>query len=128
VVGGVERAGLDLMSQDQEVLARDPDLSCQRRGGDPLGDSAEDQEDLSRAEVRPLPLCPREHVEHASTSLATVVDDRGVGMMAVDVEPLASAAAGAREPFGVEQVEELLTAALSVHQVKDREVHGIGSG
>jgi hypothetical protein len=128
VVGGGERPGLDLMSQDQEMLARDPDLSCKLRGGDPLGDAAEDQEDSSRAEVRPLPGCPREHIEHASTSLATVVDDRGVGMKAVDVEPLASTTARAREPFGVEQVEELLAATHLVHQVKDREVHGIGSG
>ena len=48
-------------------------------------------------------------------------------MTAVDVEPLAGAAPRAREPLGVEQVEELLAATLLVHQVEDREVHEVGS-
>ena len=91
-----------------------------------MGDATEDQEDLGRAEVRPLPECSREHIEHPSAPLAAVVDDRGVGMTAVDIEPLPGTAPRAREPLGVEQVEELLAATLLVHQVKDREVHGIG--
>jgi hypothetical protein len=48
-------------------------------------------------------------------------------MTAVDVEPLTGATTGARVPLGMEQVEELLAATLLVHQVEDREVHGVGS-
>jgi hypothetical protein len=110
------------------MLAADPHLARELRGGDPLGDAAEDQEDLGRAEVRPSPGCPREHVEHPATRLAAVVDDRGVGVAAMDVEALAGATPRAGEPLGVEQVEELLAATLLVHQVEDREVHGSGSG
>jgi hypothetical protein len=127
VIGGGQRAGLDLVSQVQEVLACDPDLAGELRGGGPLGDAAEDQEDLRRAEVRPLPQSSREHIEHAPTPLATEVDDRGVGVTAVDVEPLAGATTRASGPLGMEQVEESLAATLLVHQVDDREVHGIGS-
>jgi hypothetical protein len=76
----------------------------------------------------PLPICSCEHIEHPATSLAAVVDDRGVGVTAVDVEPLAGAAPGAGEPLGVEQVEERSATPLLVHQVDDREVPGIGSG
>jgi hypothetical protein len=47
-------------------------------------------------------MCSGEHVEHAPTSFATVVDDRRIGMKAVDVEPVAGTTTGAREPFGVE--------------------------
>ena len=47
-------------------------------------------------------------------------------MTAVDIEPLSGSAPRAHEPLGVEQVEELPAATLLVHQVKDREVHGIG--
>jgi hypothetical protein len=47
-------------------------------------------------------------------------------MTAVDVESFPGTATRALEPFGVEQVKELLAANLLVHQVKDREVHGIG--
>jgi hypothetical protein len=128
VVGGIERAGLDPVPQLQEVLATDPDFAGELGGGSPLGDAAEDQEDLDRAELCPLPMCSCEHIEHTSTSFAAVVDDRGVGVTAVDVEPLAGAAPGAREPLGVEQIEEFPATSLLVHQIDDREVHGIGSG
>jgi hypothetical protein len=73
-------------------------------------------------------MCSCEHVEHPAARLAAVVDDRGVGMTAVDVEALVGTTPGAGEPLGVEQVEELLAATLLVHQVEDREVHGSGSG
>lgn len=115
------------MPQPQHVLAADPHLAGEFRGGDPLGDAAEDQEDLYWAEVRPLPECSREPVEHPSAPRAAVVDDRGVGATAVDVESIPSRTTRAREPVGVEQVEELLAATLLVHQVEDREVHGVGS-
>jgi hypothetical protein len=92
-----------------------------------LGDAAEDQDDRGRAEVRPLPYCSCEHIEHPSAPLAAVVDDRGVGVTTMDIESLQGAATRAHEPFGMEQVEALLAATLLVHQVKDREVHGIDS-
>jgi hypothetical protein len=75
----------------------------------------------------PLPWGACEHVEHSAAALAAVIDDRGVGTMAVDVEAVAGATGGAGEPFGVEQIEELLSAPLLVHQVDDREVHEVGS-
>jgi hypothetical protein len=112
------------MPQSQQVLAADPHLACELRGGDTLRDTAEDQEDLWGAEMRPLPECSCVHVKYTPALLATVVDDRGVGVTAVDVEPLAGAAPRARGPVGVEQVEELLATTLLVHQVNDREVHG----
>jgi len=126
-VGGGQRTGLDLMPRSQQVLAADPHLAGEFRGGYPLSDAAEDQEDLDWAEVRPLPVRSCEPIEHTSAPLAAVVDDRGVGATAVDVEPVAGAATRARRPVGVEQVEELLATALLVHEVEDREVHGVGS-
>jgi hypothetical protein len=126
VVGGVQGPGLDLMPQPQQVLAADPHLTGELRRGDPLGDATEDREDLGRVEVRPLPGCFREHIEHPSAPLAAIVDDRVVGVTAVDIEPFPRPATRALEPFGVEQVKELLAANLLVHQVKYREVHGIG--
>jgi hypothetical protein len=128
VVDAGQRAGLDLMPQSPQVLAADPHLAGELRRGGPLDDATEDQEDLGGAEMGPLPDCPREHVENAPARLAAVVDDRRVGVTAVDVETFAGATTRACEPFGVEQVEELLAATLRVHQVEDREVHGSGSG
>jgi hypothetical protein len=75
----------------------------------------------------PLPGGVGEHVEDPATGFAAVIDDRGVGTAAVDVEAVAAATAGAGEPLGVEQIEEPLAATLLVHQVDDREVHEVGS-
>jgi hypothetical protein len=127
-VGGGERAGLDRVPQPEQMLAADPDLAGESRRGLPLGDAAEDQEDLRGAQVGPLPGGAREHVEDPAAGLAAVTDDRGVVATAVDVEAVPGAAPGAREPTGVEQVEELLAATLLVHQVDDREVHEVGPG
>jgi hypothetical protein len=52
-----------------------------------------------------------------------VIDDRGVGTTAVDVEAVVDATAGTGEPIGMEKVEELLAASLLIHEVNDREVH-----
>jgi hypothetical protein len=126
-IGGGQSAGLDLMPQPEQMLAADADLAGERRGGLPLGDAAEDQEDLGGAQVGPLPGGVSEHVEDPAAALAAVIDDRGVGTAAVDVEAVAGATTGAGEPLGMEQIEELLAAALLVHEVDDRKVHGVGS-
>jgi hypothetical protein len=126
-VGGGERACLDRMPQPEQMLAADPQLAGESRGRLPPGDAAEDQEDLRGAQVCPLPGGVGEHVEDPATGFAAVIDDRGVGTAAVDVEAVAGATAGAGEPLGVEQMEELLAATLLVHQVDDREVHEVGS-
>jgi hypothetical protein len=126
-VGGGQRTGLDRVPQPEQMLAADPQLAGESRGGLPLGDAAEDQEDLSGAQVCPLPGSAGEHVEDPAAALAAVADDRGTGTAAVDVEAVAGATTGAGEPLGVEQIEELLAATLLVHQVDDREVHEVGS-
>ena len=92
-----------------------------------MGDAAEDRDDRCGAEVRPLPGGAREHIEYTAAAFAAVIDDRGIGATAVDVEAIAGGAAGADQPLGVEQVQELLVAGALVHQVEDREIHGVVS-
>jgi hypothetical protein len=125
--GGGQRAGLDLMPQPEQMLAADADLAGELGGGHCLGDPAEDQEDLGGAQMGPLPGGVSEHVEDPPARLAAVIGDRRVGTTAVDVETLGGATARAGEPFGVEQIEELLAAPFLVHEVDDREVHEVGS-
>jgi hypothetical protein len=115
------------MPQPEQMLAADADLAGELGGGFPLGNPTEDQEDLRGAQVSPLPGGVSEHVEDPPATLATVIDDRGIGTTAVDVEVVAGVTAGAGEPFGVEQIKELLTAPLLVHEVDDREVHEVSS-
>ena len=115
------------MPQPEQMLAADTDLASELGRGHTLSDTAEDQEDPRGVEVGALPGGVSEHVEDPAATLATVIEDRSVGATAVDVEALARLAAGTGEPLGVEQVEELLAAALLVHQVDDREVHEVGS-
>ena len=115
------------MPQPKQMLAADPHLAGEFRGGHPLRAAAEDQGDLRGTQMRPLPGGGGEHVEHPAAASAAVIDDRGVGTTAVDIEAVPSATTGTREPIGVEQIEELLAATLLVHQVDDREVHEVGS-
>jgi hypothetical protein len=124
---GGQRAGLDLMPEPQQMLATDADLAGELGGGLPLGDAAEDQEDLCGAVMGTLPGGVGVHVEDAVAALAAVIDDRGVGSTAVNVEAVPGATTGAGEPLGVEQVEELLATTFLIHQVEDRKIHGIDS-
>jgi hypothetical protein len=126
-VGGGERAGLDRVPQSEQMLAADAQLAGELRGGHPLSDAAEDQEDLSGGQMGPLPGGVGEHIEDPTAALAAVIDDRGVGTAAVDVEAVAGVATGAGEARRVEQSEELQAAGLLVHQVHDREVHEVSS-
>jgi hypothetical protein len=126
-VGGGGCTGLDCMSQPEQMLAADADLAGELRGRHPLGDTAEDQEDLCGAEMSPWPGRVSVHVEDAAAFLAAVIDDRSVGMAAVNVEAIASTTPGAGVAVGVEQIEELLSAPLLVHQIDDWEVHEVSS-
>jgi hypothetical protein len=123
-----QRAGLDRMPEPEQVLAADTQFASQFRGGLSLGDAAEDQKDLRGAQVGPLPGGVSEHIEDPAAILAAIIDDRGIGTAAVDVEAIAGATTRASEPLGVKQIEEPLAATLLVHQVDDREVHWVGSG
>jgi hypothetical protein len=127
-LGVGQRAGLDRMPQPKQVLAADSQFAGQFRGGLSLGDAAEDQKDLRGAQVGPLPGGVSEHIEDPAAILAAMIDDRGIGTSAVNVEAIAGATTRASEPLGVEQIEEPLAATLLVHQVDDREVHWVGSG
>jgi hypothetical protein len=122
-VGVGQRASLDRMPQPEQMLAADADLTGEFRGGHPLSDAAEDQEDLCGGQMGPLPGGVSEHVEDPATAFAAVIDDRGVGMVAVDVEAVAGTTPRAGESVGMEKVEELLAASLLIHEVNDREVH-----
>jgi hypothetical protein len=127
-VGLGQRPGLDRMSQAEQMLAADADLAGELGGGLPLGDTAEDQKDLRRAQVSPMSGGVSEHVEDPAAILAAMIDDRGIGTTTVDVEAIAGATTRASESLGMEQIEEPLAATLLVHQVDDREVHGVVSG
>jgi hypothetical protein len=115
------------MPQSEQMLAADADLAGELRGGLPLGDAPEDQEDLGGAVMGALPGGVGGHVEDPAAALAAVIDDRRVGTTAVDVEAVAGVTAGAGKSIGVEQIEEPLAASLLVHEVDDREVHEVGS-
>jgi len=105
------------------MLAADFHLTGEFGSGHPLRDAPEDQEDLAGAEVCPLPGGAGEQVEDPAAALAAVVNDRRLGTMAMDVQPVPGGATGADQAVGMEQVQELVVATILVHQVEDREVH-----
>ena len=123
-VDGGQGPRLDLVPQLQRVGATQAQLASELRGGGPLGDPAEDQEDRRRVEVRPLPEGAGVQVEDPAAALAAEVEDQGIGVTTVDVESLTGGAAGAGQAFGVEQVHEFLVASGLIHQILDREIIG----
>src|SRR3954471_14161297 len=126
--GGGRGAGLDLVPKPQQVRPAGPRFAGQPRGRYPLDEPPQDQQDRGGGAVGPLPGGAGEQIEHPPACLAPVVDDRAPIAAAVDVVGVAAAAATrAGQSVGVEQVEELLVAGLLVHQVEDREVHGVAS-
>ena len=109
------------------MLAADPHLTGEFGGGHPLRDATEDQEDLAGAEVCPLPRGAGEQVEDPAAAFAAVVNDRRLGTMAMNIQPVPGGAPGADQAAGMEQVQELVVATILVHQVEDREVHEVNS-
>ena len=108
------------MPQPQQILAADPHLTGEFGGGHPLRDAPEDQEDLAGAEVGTLPRGAGEQVEDPAAAFAAVVNDRRLGTMAMDVQPVPGGATGADQAAGMEQVQELVVATILVHQVNSQ--------
>src|SRR5205823_2544917 len=76
-------------------------------GRGPLGEPADDQQDLGGGAVGPLPGRAGEQIEHPSADLAAVIDDWRAVAPAVDVVAVAPAsAARTSQAVGVEQIEE----------------------
>jgi hypothetical protein len=121
-VGGGQGATLDLMPQPEQVLAADAEFAGELGGGHPLGDAAEDQEDLRGAAVGLVELGAGEAVEDPSAGLAAVVEDRGA-VAAVDLQLVTGGAAWAGQPVGVEEGEELGVAGVLVHVFSDGKIH-----
>src|SRR5262249_52659155 len=126
--GGGGGAGLQGVPAGQQVRPAGPQLAGQLRRGGPLGEAAKDQEDPRRGAMGPLPGGGGVQVEDPPAVAAAVVDDRGGGAVAMDGVAVAPAAAGAGQSVGMEQVQQPLIAGGLVHQVEDREVHGVASG
>jgi hypothetical protein len=111
------------MPQAQQVGPVPLQLAGQPRRAGPLGDAAQDQDDLGGAAMGLLKDRPGEGVEDALAGGAAVVQDRGA-VAAVDLQAVVGPAARAGQAVGVEQFDEPLVAGVLVHQVGDREVHG----
>jgi hypothetical protein len=106
----------------QQVLAVPLQLAGQPRGGLPLGDPPEDQEDLRGPPVGRVEGRPGERVEHPAAGVTAVVQDRGA-VPPVHLQAVVAVTARAGQAFGVEDGDELLIAGVLVHELSDGEVH-----
>jgi hypothetical protein len=110
------------MPQGQQLHPVAAQLTGQPRRRDPLGDAAEDQQDLGRPPLHPVQDRAGEGVEDPAATAALVVEHRGA-VAAVDTEAVAGAATGAGQTAGVEQVQELGVAGVLVEELDQGEVH-----
>jgi hypothetical protein len=74
--------------------------------------------------LTPCNAVPVKGVEDAAAMPAAVVEHRRASA-ALDANPVALAAAREGEPVGVQPLDQLGVAGVRVHQLGDREVHGI---
>jgi len=113
---------LEAVPELEEVLAVAAQLAGHLGGGLAVGDAPEDQEDLRGAAMRPLQGGSGPGVEDAAAVAALIVQ-HGVAVAVVDAEMLPLTAAGAGQPFGVEQLHEFAVAGTLVHVVVQGEIH-----
>ena len=87
-----------------------------------VGDVPEDQEDLRGAAMRPLQGGAGPVVEVAAAA-ATLVVQHGVTVSVVNAKMVPLTAAGAGQPFEVEQLHEFAVAGTFVYLVVQGEIH-----
>jgi hypothetical protein len=88
-----------------------------------LGEAADDQDQFPGPALDAVQGGPGEGVEDPSAVAAAEVQDR-VAAPTVDDQAIASMAAGAGHPVGVQPADELVIARLFIHQIGNRKVHG----
>jgi hypothetical protein len=113
---------LEAVPQLEQMGAVADQLAGQRRRRHPLGDAAEDRDDLRGPPLNPLEGRPGPGVEGAAAMAALVVE-HGVATTAMDPEAVACAAARAGQAVGVEEGDEPVVAGLLVEQIDDGGIH-----
>jgi hypothetical protein len=121
--GGLGGEPLEAVPQPQEVGVVAAEFAGQLGRAHPLGEAAQDEQEVAAGLPGTVQAGAGEGVEDAATALTLVVED-GVAAAAVDAQAVGRPAAGAAEPAGVEEPQEAVVAGALVQQVGDREVHG----
>jgi hypothetical protein len=111
------------MPQGEQLLAVAAQLAGELRGGDALGEAAEDQHQLDDRPSGALQGRAGQGVEDPTARPAAIVEDRGA-VAAMDSQSIAYPAPGTGQAVGVEPMQELGVAGVLVHQLGDGEVHG----
>jgi hypothetical protein len=114
---------LEQVAQVKQFPAVAAQLAGEPRGGHPLGEPPEDQDQLDGPPLGRLQGRPGEGIEHPVTGRAAVVQHRGT-VAAVDAQAVARPAPRAGHAVVVQPVDELGVAGALVHQIRDGEVHG----
>jgi hypothetical protein len=114
---------LEPVPQVQQLRAVAAQLAGQSGGGDPLGEAADDQDQLVGPALDAVQGGPGEGVEDPAAVAAAEVQDR-VAAPTVDDQAVVLMAAGAGQAVGVQPTDKLVIARLFIHQIGDREVHG----
>jgi hypothetical protein len=109
--------------QVQEFRTVTVQFAGQLGGRDPLGEAADDQDQLAGPALGAVQGRAGEGVEDPVAVAAAEVQDR-VAAPTVQSHAIVVMAAGADQAVGVQPADELVIARLFIHQVGDREVQG----
>jgi hypothetical protein len=122
VGGGPLSEALGASAQGQQVGAVAAHRAGQLGGGHPLGDAAEDEQQVPARPLGAWPLGAGEGVEHPPAAAALIVED-GIAAAAAGAEAIGGPAVRTAGPVGVEEVQQAVVTGALVEQIGDREVH-----
>jgi hypothetical protein len=111
------------MAEHEQLRAAALQFAGELGGGDALGDTAEDQDQLDRPPLGPLEGGLGEGGKDAVAGGAAIGQDRSP-VAAMDLQVVAVAAVGTGQAVGMEEADEEFIASRFIHQVADREIHG----
>jgi hypothetical protein len=114
---------LESVPQVQEFRTVAVQFAGQLRGGDPLGEAADDQDEFPGPAPDAVQGGPGEGVEDPAAVAAAEVQDR-VAAATVDDRAIVAMATGTGQAVGVQPADETVIARLFIHQIGDRKVHG----
>ena len=102
------------------------ELASQLGRRHPLGETAEDQDDLRGPPLSALEDGPGPGIEDPAAPGTAIIED-GLTERAMRVETLGGVTPRAAQPGRMIEIEEELIACVFIHQILDREIHRLTS-
>ena len=118
--------GLQPLTQVQEMAPATTEFASQLGRRHPLGETAENQDDLRWPPLGALEDGPGPGVEDSAAPATAIIED-GLTERAMRVESFGGVTARAAQPGRMIEIEQELIACVFIHKILDWEIHRLAS-